>query len=390
MIGGYDRYFQLAPCMRDEDSRADRIYGVHYQFDIEMSFVGQEDIITMLEKLYIQTIKTLGESRGLRLKNDKFPRMRFQEALEKYGSDKPDIRYGLEIVDITDIARDSEFQVFKNSSKVRGIKIDGGATKLSRKDIDDMIAYSKTLGSGGMAWMKVNDEGKLDSNIVKFFSEDLQAQIIAKFEAKAGDMLFYIADTFDRSCVYLDKIRRKLAEDLKLYDPNEIAFVWIVDMPFFEWNEEENKLDISHNPFSKPGCTKEEFLNAKTKEEMLAIKARQYDLACNGLELFSGGERNYDPEILDKVFEIIGYRKEEIDESFGHMLKAFKYGAPPTAGAGMGIERMMMVITKEVNIKNIVAFPHNQKGYDPMMKSPRTAKENQLKELGLQVKKKAQ
>lgn len=387
MIGGFDKYFQLAPAMRDEDSRADRIYGVHYQLDIEMSFVDQDDVINLLEEFFVILSKTLGERQGMILKNEKFPKLSYQEALEKYGSDKPDIRYDLKIVDISDIGHASDFQVFKTTPFIRGIKVEGGANKMSRKDIDDLITFSKTLGSGGLAWMKVNEESKLDSNIVKYFSDELQTQILDRFQATKGDILFYIADSFDRSCVYLDKIRRKLAEDLKLYDPNEISFVWITDMPFFEWNDEESKIDISHNPFSKPKCSKEEFLNAKTKNELLAIKACQYDLACNGYEMLSGGERNYDPDILDKVFSFIGYTENEINESFGHMLKAFKYGAPPTAGAGMGIERMLIILTKEANIKNIVAFPHNQKGYDPMMKSPRPATEKQLKELGIMVKK---
>lgn len=384
MVAGYDRYFQLAPAMRDEDARADRVYGVHYQFDIEMSFVGQEDIISMLEELYLQVADELGAARGFRIKDRKFLRLKYAEALERFGSDKPDIRYGLEIVDVTDLGRESEFQVFKSAPRVRGICVPGGADRLSRGQIDDLIKFTQTLGSKGLAWMRVTAEG-LESNIVKFFSPEQQAELIRRFDAKPGDILFYIADEFGRSCVYLDKIRRKLADDLQLYDPKELGFVWIVDMPFFEWNDEEGKVDISHNPFSKPGCSKEEFLAAKTKEEMLAIMARQYDLACNGYELFSGGERNYDSEILDRVFQIVGYSAEEIESSFGHMLRAFRFGAPPTAGAGMGVERMLMILSGETNMKNILAFPLNQKGYDPMMKSPRPANDRQLKELGIRL-----
>ncbi len=383
MIAGFDRYFQVAPCLRDEDTRADRLYGDHYQFDIEMSFATQKDIFEILSEFYEKMISELSNKK---IWKTPIPVYSYEEVMNRYGSDKPDLRYDIEIFDVKDIIDASDFSTFKPKKFVRAIQAPKSSKFFSRTKVEEYEKYAKDLGASGLAFVKI-ENGNLQGGISKFFSENLQKKLIERTKTENGDLLFFIADDdFEKSCLYLDKIRRKLGEDLKLVDENILAFLWVTDFTFFELNDEGN-LDIKHNPFSKPDATISE-LKKMSKEELLQVKAKQYDIVCNGYELLSGGERNYDREILNFIFQILGYSENEIHEKFGHMLEAFKFGAPPTAGAGIGMERILMILTGETNVRNIVAFPKDAKGFDPMMNSPNEAMEKQLKELKIEIEKK--
>jgi aspartyl-tRNA synthetase len=419
MIAGYDRYFQFAPCFRDEDPRADRLYGDFYQIDAEMAFVRKEDIYKIVTDFFKEVVnkftnKTIPDYRQ---PYNAFPALSYSDAMKTFGSDKPDLRTPLQIVDITEVAHKTEADFLKNSRHVRAVLVTRKESKdsLSRQKISELENYLKDLGAGGLGYLKVEEDSSFSGSLAKFFNpEEIKDELNKKQEVLTyapdtkgcsstrrneedllndkhpsgwtmpGDTIFIVAENnYEDSCKYLDKLIRKLGEDLDLIDHTQISFCWIHNFPFFEINS-EGKLDIGHNPFSKPDCTAEEFKRLKT-EDPLKIYAQQYDLACNGYEILSGGERNYDPEILSQVFEILGYKEEDINARFGHMLTAFKYGAPPTAGFAIGFDRFFMTMIGETNIRNVFAFPKDAKGFDPLFNCPNELSPEQLKELEIKV-----
>ncbi len=383
MVGGLDRYFQIAPCFRDEDPRADRHPGDFYQVDMEMSFVVQEDVWNMCEPLMIELTEKFSHKNVL---NKKFPRIPYREAMEKYGSDKPDLRFGLEIRPITDAVKDCGFGVFADTVKAGGVvhalKVDGGA-KFTRKEIDDLTDLAKSKGAKGLAYIQIKED-KLQSPIIKFLGEDLAREIIASVGAASGDIVFFGADKWRAVCDALGVVRNKCGEWLGLKDNSQAAWVWIVDWQMYEYSElEEGRIDFSHNPFSMP----QGGLEALNTKDPLDILAYQYDLVCNGYEISSGAIRNHDPEIMYKAFEIAGYTKEQVDEKFGAMISAFEYGAPPHGGMAPGLDRLLMIFFDLDNIRDIYAFPKDGQCRDLMMNSPAEVDEKQLKELHVRIAK---
>ena len=379
MVAGFDRYYQIAPCMRDEDPRADRAPGEFYQLDCETSFMTSEEFFALMEPLWIELTEQVAEKK---VQQKPFPRIPYKECMEKYGSDRPDLRFGMEIQDITDLAKAGEFAVFHNADVIRALVVPGGA-EYSRKDIDGKFTEAAKQGNGkGLPWIKVVN-GAAEGGIAKFFSAEQLRELIAKVNAEDNSIIFFGADTWEKSATALGCVRSLAGDILELKDPNVVAWAWIVDFPMYEWDEQNEKIDFGHNPFSMPKGGME----ALSTKEPLDIIADQYDIIANGLELSSGAVRNKDPEIMYKAFEIAGYSKEQVDEKFGHMIQAFEFGAPPHCGFAPGIERIIMVLRNEHNIRNVVAFPKNQKAEEPMMGSPSEVTEEQLKELHLQIKK---
>lgn len=394
MVGGVPRYYQLAACFRDEDPRADRLYGEFYQLDAEMSFVEDgEDVRQTFDPL-IRRLVT--EFAGKTLLDEDIPRIPYSEAMETYGSDKPDLRFGMKLVELTDVFEGTEFGVFKNAEAVKAICVKNGAS-LSRKQIDGFTDIAKAEGAGGLAyitveaWQEVGGDQfthKADilegvkSPILKFLTVKEVASIIERTDAQPGDTVFFGADKRSMVNKVLGRLRSEFADHFELKDPNVIALCWIVDFPFYEWDDARKKVDFGHNPFSMPKGSVEA-LNASTDEEKLAILADQYDMVMNGYEICSGGVRNHNPQVLYKVFGLLGYDERYVEEKFGAMLNAFKYGAPPHAGCAFGVDRMFMELMSEDNIREIVAFPKNGSGVDLMMNSPSTVDDAQLKELGL-------
>lgn len=381
MVGGLPRYYQLATCFRDEDPRADRLYGDFYQLDLEMSFVEDgEEVRSMMDPLVIGLVKDFG---GLKLLNEEIPRIPYQEAMDRYGSDKPDLRFGMELVDLSEELRATEFGVFKGATdgggKVKAICVKGGAS-LSRSQIDSFTEIAKNEGAGGLAYITY-EGGEAKSPIAKFLKPEELDAIKNKTGAGDGDAVFFGADAPAKVNKVLGRLRNEFADHFNLKDPNVVALAWIVDFPFYEWDEKANKLDFGHNPFSMPKGG----LEALKAEDKLSIIADQYDMVMNGYEICSGGVRNHNPEVLYGVFETLGFDKEYVDAKFGGMLNAFKYGAPPHAGCAFGIDRIFMVLIREDNIREVVAFPKNGSGVDVMMNSPSTIDDAQLKELNLKI-----
>jgi aspartyl-tRNA synthetase len=375
MVGGVHRYYQIATCFRDEDPRADRLYGDFYQLDLEMSFVEDgEEVRSMMEPLIVNLVKDFA---GKQLLTDQIPRIPYAEAMEKYGSDKPDLRYGMELIDLTDETRSTEFGVFKNAECVKAITVKGAAS-LSRSQIDGFTEIAKSEGAGGLAYIMIQD-GQFNSPIAKFLSEDEQRIIREKTGAQEGDGIFFGAGERHKVNAVLGKLRIAFADHFNLKDPNVVALCWIVDFPFYEWDEHGNKLDFGHNPFSMP---KGGIESLKT-EDKLSIIADQYDMVMNGYEICSGGVRNHNPEVLYEVFNVLDFSKEYVDEKFGGMVSAFKYGAPPHAGCAFGIDRIFMVLIGEDNIREVIAFPKNGSGVDLMMNSPSEPDPKAIKELGI-------
>ncbi len=387
MVAGLDRYFQIAPCFRDEDPRADRHPCEFYQLDLEMSFVTQEDVFQAVEPLMIELTHAFSDKKVVW---DPFPRIGWKEAMNKYGSDKPDLRYELVLNDVTDLVKESGFAVFadvaKNGGVVKALKVDGGAG-FSRKDIDELTEIAKVYGLKGLAYILVKDpssgseQAELQSPIVKFLGEDLARRILQSVEAKTGDAVFFAADKWLTAVKALGHVRIDVARRKNLADPLQAAWAWIVDFPMYEWNDEEGKIDFSHNPFSMP----QGGMEALTTKDPLDILAHQYDFVCNGFELTSGAIRNHRPDIMYKAFEIAGYTKEDVDQKFGGMIKAFQYGAPPHGGCAPGIDRLMMVLWDCPSIRDIYAFPKNGKAQDVLMGAPSTVAQKQLNELGIRV-----
>lgn len=381
MVGGVPKYFQIAPCFRDEDPRADRSPGEFYQLDLEIAFADHHEIVFQeMEPLFI---KLTEQWAGKKVLQKPFPRLPYRLALEKYGTDRPDLRFGMELIDLTDDLRGTQFSVFGNAIKnggiVKAISLTGGS-KLTRSQIDELTEIVKKEGAGGLAYIVLAEDG-LKSPILKFLSEDEIKTIISKTKAETGDIIFFGAD--ERSVVnkVLGKLRDQLGTDFGLKDPELVAWAWITDFPMYEYNDKEKKIDFMHNPFSMP----QGGLEALNTQDPLDVMADQYDIIANGLELSSGAIRNYNPEILYKAFEIVGHSRETVDEKFGAMIRAFEYGAPPHGGFAPGIDRMLMLLENEPNIREVIAFPKNGSAEDVMMNAPGTVEEKQLKELHIKL-----
>ncbi len=381
MVGGVPRYFQIAPCFRDEDPRADRLYGEFYQLDCEMSFV--EDGETVRKEMEPLIKKLATEFAGKKLLSEDIPRIPYQESMEKYGTDKPDLRYGMELIDLTEDLKDTQFAVFAKAECVKAICVKNGAD-LSRSQIDGFTEQARKLGAGGLAYLTYTPEG-IKSPIAKFLSEAELEAITKKTGAVAGDAVFFGADKREKVNKVLGALRISFADHFHLKDPNLVALCWIIDFPFYEWDDGAEKLDFGHNPFSMPKGGLEALEAAKTDEEKLAIVADQYDMVMNGYEICSGAVRNHNPEIMYKVFGILGYDEKYVEARFGGMLNAFKFGAPPHAGCAYGIDRMFMALEDTENIRDIVAFPKNGSGADLMMGAPSVVDDYQITDCHLQL-----
>jgi len=383
MVGGVDRYFQIAPCFRDEDPRMDRAFGEFYQLDMEMSFVEQEDIFNMMDPLMVELTE---EFSGKKIIQKPFPRIAWKDAMNKYGSDKPDLRFDFEIKPITDIVQDCGFSVFSETVKkdgvVHALKIDNGA-KFSRKDIDELTEAAKEKGAKGLAYIIMDDEPR--SPILKFLDKKILDQIIEEVDAKKGDIIFFAADQWRVACESLGAVRNECGTRLGLKDNTKAAWAWITDFPMYDYSEiEEGKIDFAHNPFSMP----QGGMEALENKDPLDILAYQYDYVLNGIEITSGAIRNHNPKIMYKAFEIAGYSKKQVDAKFGHMIKAFEYGAPPHGGNAPGIDRLLMVLRDCDSIRDIYAFPKDGAGRDVMLDAPSEVEEKQLKELHIKIDKK--
>jgi aspartyl-tRNA synthetase len=388
MVSGFDKYFQIAPCFRDEDARADRSPGEFYQLDLEMSFVEQEDVFNVVETLMVNTFKKFSNKKLL---YDKFPKISYADAMLNYGTDKPDLRNPLLINDITEIftREDVSFEIFKklvkSGSKVRCISTKNTKDK-PRSFFDNIDKWAKEQGASGLAYFTFEKEDQLSAKgpIGKFFSPEALEEIMKKTNSEVGDSIFMGCGKQNDLEKITSLARDKIAKDLDLIDDNVFAFCWIVDYPMFEKDETTNKIEFSHNPFSMPqgNLTEENF------EKPLDILAYQYDIVCNGIELSSGAIRNHKPELMYKLFSIAGYDKKQVDEKFSGMINALSYGAPPHGGIAPGIDRIVMLLANEKNIREVTMFPMNQNAQDLMMKAPSEVSEDQLKELGIAIKNK--
>ena len=388
MVGGVPRYYQLAACFRDEDPRADRLYGEFYQLDLEMSFVEDgEEVRQEVEPLMRQLAtefagKKLLDLSGLAVGDGSpIPRISYRDAMETYGSDKPDLRFGMELIELTDVFANTEFGVFKNAECIKAICVKNGAS-LSRKQIDQFTDIAKSEGAGGLAYITYQD-GEAKSPIAKFLSEAELSLIQQKTGAVDGDAVFFGADIRPVVNAVLGRLRNEFAAHFDLKKSDEVALAWIIDFPFYEWDDRGKKLDFGHNPFSMPKGGLEALESATTDTEKLAIVADQFDMVMNGYEICSGGVRNHNPAVLYKVFDLLGFSENYVEEKFGAMLSAFKYGAPPHAGCAFGVDRILMELIDETNVRETLAFPKNGSGVDVMMDSPSTVDPAQLKELGL-------
>ena len=388
MVGGVPRYYQLAACFRDEDPRADRLYGEFYQLDLEMSFVEDgEEVRQEVEPLMRQLAtdfagKKLLDLSGLAVGDGSpIPRIAYRDAMETYGSDKPDLRFGMELIELTDVFANTEFGVFKNAEYIKAVCVKNGAS-LSRKQIDQFTDVAKSEGAGGLAYITYQD-GEAKSPIAKFLSEAELTAIKQKTGAVDGDAVFFGADTRPVVNAVLGRLRNEFAAHFNLKKSDEVALAWIIDFPFYEWDDRGKKLDFGHNPFSMPKGGLEALESATTDTEKLAIVADQFDMVMNGYEICSGGVRNHNPAVLYKVFDLLGFSESYVEEKFGAMLNAFKYGAPPHAGCAFGVDRILMELIDETNVRETLAFPKNGSGVDVMMNSPSTVDLAQLKELEL-------
>ena len=388
MVSGFDKYFQIAPCFRDEDARADRSPGEFYQLDLEMSFVEQEDVFKVVEQLIVNVFKNFSSKK---LMYEKFPRIPYEESMLKYGSDKPDLRNPLIIFDLSDIFTrdDVTFEIFKklvkSGSKVRCI-VTKNTKEKPRSFFDNIDKWAKEQGASGLAYFTIEKDKSILAKgpVGKFFSKEALEEIMKITGAEIGDSIFFACGKINEVEKITSQARDKIAKDLDLIDENFFAFCWIVDYPMFKKNEITNKIEFSHNPFSMPqGNIKDiDFDNP------LNIKAYQYDIVCNGIELSSGAIRNHVPELMYKLFSIAGYQKEQVNEKFSGMINALSYGAPPHGGIAPGIDRIVMLLANEKNIREVTMFPMNQNAQDLMMNAPSEVNEEQLKELGLILKNK--
>ena len=380
MMAGFDRYFQIAPCFRDEDPRADRLPGEFYQLDVEMSFVEQEDVFATMEPVITGVFEEFAEGRSVQ-KN--WPRIPYAEAIAKYGSDKPDLRNPLVMQDVSEHFRGSGFKVFARilegeKNRVWAIPAPGGG---SRAFCDRMNSWAQGEGQPGLGYLMVKEDGEGQGPIANNIGPERVAAIIKQMGLKGGDACFFVAGDPDKFYKFAGSARSKVGQELNLIDENAFAFAWIVDFPMFEYNEDEKKVDFSHNPFSMP----QGGLKALTEEDPLSLKAFQYDIACNGFELASGGIRNHKPEAMVKAFEIAGYGEETVIERFGGMYRAFQYGAPPHGGMAAGVDRIIMLLARATNLREVALFPMNQQAVDLLMGAPAEATPKQLREAHLRV-----
>ena len=377
MISGFDKYYQIAPCFRDEDPRADRAPGEFYQVDFEMSFATQEDVLHTMEELITTVFK---KHTNWKVDEAPFIRIPYREAMEKYGIDKPDLRNPLIIQDATELFKDSEFNAFKDKT-IKAIVVPNGAVQ-GRKFFDSMTEFAvEEQGAKGLAWTKVDENNTPQGGIAKFITEDILKGLEEKLEAKAGDSIFFVADKLQTAQKIAGQVRIELGKRLDLIEKNTYKFCFIVDFPMYEYNEDEGKIDFNHNPFSMP----QGGMEALENKDPLDILAYQFDLVGNGYEMASGAVRNHDPKLMVKAFEIAGYSEKNVEEKFGALYKAFKYGTPPHAGAAPGLDRMIMLIADTQNIREVIAFPKNKKARDAMMNAPSRVEEQQLKDVHIKI-----
>ena len=376
MVGGFDKYFQIAPCFRDEDPRADRAPGEFYQLDFEMAYSTQEDVFKILEEVVPYTFKKFTT---WKVDEGEFIRIPYREAMEKYGIDKPDLRNPLIIQDVTKVFEHSEFKAFAGKT-VKAIVVENGAEQ-GRKFFDKMTDFAvEEAGAKGLAWVKFEQDGNVQGGIAKFINEEMQKELVENYGVKPNSSIFFIGDEFETAQKIAGLVRIELGKRLDLIEKNVYKFCWIVDFPMYELSD-EGKIDFCHNPFSMP----QGGMEALEKMNPLDILAYQYDLVCNGYEMASGAVRNHNPEIMVKAFEIAGYEEEEIKNRFGALYNAFQYGTPPHAGAAPGVDRMVMLITDSQNIREIIAFPKNKKARDLLMRAPSRVMEEQLKDVHIKI-----
>ena len=378
MVSGFDKYFQIAPCFRDEDPRADRAPGEFYQLDFEMSFATQEDVFKVIEEVVPYTFKKFTD---WKVDEGPFVRIPYLEAMEKYGIDKPDLRNPLIIQDVTKVFENIEFNAFKDKT-VKAIVVPNGAEQ-GRKFFDKMTKFATTdeVGAKGLAWTKLEKDGTVQGGIAKFITEEAKAKLENEFGVKAGDSIFFVADEFYKAQKIAGLVRIELGKRLDLIEKNVYKFCFIVDFPMYELSD-EGTIDFCHNPFSMP----QGGLDALENKDPLEILAYQYDLVCNGYEMASGAVRNHDPEIMVKAFEIAGYTEEDVKNRFGALYNAFQYGTPPHAGAAPGVDRMVMLIADSTNIREVIAFPKNKRARDLLMRAPSIVSKQQLDDVHIQLK----
>lgn len=387
MVGGVDKYFQIAPCFRDEDPRMDRHYGEFYQLDMEMSFVEQEDIFQIMEPLMIDLVEKFSNKKINNLMdNGRFKQISWTDSMNRFGSDKPDLRFEMEVEDLTAILTNCDFTIFKEQINkggfVKALNLKNGA-KLSRKEIDLTVEEAKNKGLKGLSYVVLRD-GDIKSSLGKFLSDKLLKKIVEKCSAEDGDIIFIATDKWRELCFAMGHLRNYLAEKMNLKDNSLASFAWVVDFPMYEYSEiEEGRIDFGHNPFSMP----QGGIDALNKQDPLSILAYQFDLVLNGFEISSGAIRNHNPELMYKAFEVAGYSKKEVDEKFSAMINAFSYGAPPHGGNAPGIDRIIMVLNDWNSIRDIYAFPKDSKGKDLMTEAPCEIDEKLLNDLNLILKK---
>lgn len=394
MVGGIDKYFQIAPCFRDEDPRADRHAGDFYQIDCEMSFVEQEDVFKVVEDFLVDISTELSDKKIITKspgndnirENGKFFTLTYDEALEKYGTDKPDLRFGLNMIDVADIFKKSSNEIFTSiaadseNNRIKALKVPNGDNVFSKTQMKGFEDYVRKFGAKGLGYFQMKEDG-LKWPLCKFFQDADLAELVERTGLKAGDVIFFGAGERNLVCSYMGKFRNHLADMMNLRDNSQLSFTWITDFPMFEADEVTGKIDFSHNPFSMPQSSIENL----SQEELLKVKAFQYDLACNGYEILSGSIRNHSTENLVNAFKIVGREEAEVKEKFGAMYEAFQYGVPPHGWFAIGMDRLMMIYKDEENIRDIYAFPKSGKAQDMMMQSPMRVEENLLDELSIKV-----
>jgi aspartyl-tRNA synthetase len=390
MVAGFERYFQIAHCLRDEDLRADR-QPEHTQLDLEMSFVSEEeDILRLMEALYVALVEEMVPH--FKIQEHPFPRITYAESMARFGCDKPDMRYGLELVTFNDVLGDTEFQVFKSviesGGVVRGFNVPGGA-EISRKQVDSLTPFVQQFGAKGLIWMQLGGEGDLDTLTVddvkspaaRFFSPEQAARLAHHAGASRGDMLLMVADKASAANKVLDPLRREIAARLNLADPNVLAFAFVTEYPLMEWSETENRWTAAHHPFTSPYLDDVPLMESDPG----AVRSHAYDCVANGWELFSGSIRIHQRDVQEAVFKCLGISMEEAQRRFGHMLEAFEFGAPPHAGIGAGIDRLMAVLLGEPDIREVIAFPKTKSASDPMTGAPSSVSQEQLDELKIEI-----
>nr|WP_263313086.1 aspartate--tRNA ligase [Mammaliicoccus sp. Marseille-Q6498] len=379
MIGGFDKYYQIVKCFRDEDLRADR-QPEFTQIDIEMSFVDQEDVIKMNEGLMKRIMKDV---KGIDITTP-FPRMTYAEAMERYGIDKPDTRFGMELVNLSTLASKMDFKVFKstveNGGEVKAIVVEDGADDYSRKDIDQLQAFASIYGAKGLAWVKVTEEG-LNGPISKFFNEDHVAELLNESKATSGDLILFVADKKDVVAASLAQLRNKLGKERGLIDPNKYNFLWVTDWPLFEYDEEEGRYAAAHHPFTAPKKEHESMLETDPTN----VEANAYDIVLNGFELGGGSIRIHKSDLQEKMFKALGFTEEQAQEQFGFLIEAFKYGAPPHGGIALGLDRLVMLLSGRTNLRDTIAFPKTASASCLLTDAPSEVSTNQLHELHLQL-----